>query len=95
MLVYKDQISGEPNIIIKHQAYHKCTTLQESLEWAGLLIDEMTYKILLYNKEHSDTIVAKLNVAMVCISGNLGFHESSTRYKLPDGFVWPKKKKDS
>lgn len=96
----KDKLSGEPNIVLKHaretrrsrgndsEGSKEATPSEASVSWALEEIGQTVIRVELYCKEHPDCLVAKHNIAMSCISGNHGFHESSKRYELPKGFSW-------
>lgn len=85
--VKKDLNSGEPNIILKHSWEMQCD-IQESVAWAATRIKGTVMNVQLYNKLHPNCISLNYDIAMNCISGNHGFHESSKRYELPAGFSW-------
>lgn len=85
--VKKDALSGEPNIVLKHAREMQCD-VKESVAWAAECIQETVKDVECYYKLYPNCICTKYNVAMSCISGNHGFHESSKRYQLPDGFSW-------
>ena len=85
--VKKDSISGEPNMILKHASVMQCD-LNESVHWAVDCIKDTVTQISIHAELHPGDICTKFNVAMNCVSGNHGFHESSKRYELPRGFSW-------
>ena len=88
----KDQVSGEPNILLKHaremgdKNHHG--SLQPSIAWALEEIKQTVRDVVLYYDSNPDSLITKHNIALGCISGNHGFHECSKRYELPEGFSW-------
>lgn len=87
----KDQVSGEPNILLKHSREYNAGghgSLQKSIVWAVEEIKQTVRDVVFYYELHPNSLVTKYNIALGCISGNHGFHECSKRYELPDGFSW-------
>ena len=93
----KDQVSGEPNIILPKHArktgnssskLNDSMSLEPSIAWAFEEIKQTVRDITLYYEEHPDSLITKYDIALSCVSGNHGFHESSKRYELPEGFSW-------
>ena len=94
----KDQVSGEPNILLKHaksqSPIHRSSgkqhpgSLQASIAWAVEEIKQTVRDVVFFYELHPGSIVTKYNIALGCISGNHGFHECSKRYELPPGFSW-------
>jgi len=95
----KDQLSGEPNIILKHvretgrssNSELDSLSLEPSISWAYEEIKQTVRDVTSYYEEHPDCLLTKYDIALNCISGNHGFHESSKRYELPEGFSWTEK----
>ena len=102
----KDQLSGEPNIILLKHARKtgnsnsssklnddSMSSLEPSISWAFEEIKQTVRDITLYYEEHPDSLITKYDIALSCVSGNHGFHESSKLYELPEGFSWTETQK--
>lgn len=84
----KDILTGDVNIILKHQHENKCS-LDDSIKWGTDEIVKTVRFIEYYYAKYPHTVETKYNVAMGCVSGNHGAHATCKRFELPQGYKWP------
>jgi len=84
----RDAQTGDLNIILTYSNRNSCD-VEEAVEWAVQWMQQCAVNINAIEQEYPNTFPSKFRIAMSCVAGNHGGHETCKRYKLPDGFVWP------
>jgi len=83
----KDRATGDVNVLLKYEHDNRCTS-EETMEWGKEELYRTVQWVQEYRKEYPNTLESKHGIAMACIAGNHGTHDTSNRFRLPEGFSW-------